>query len=1132
MRIKVLGPVEVEDAGAPLVIGGPQQRRLLALLVLHRGRVVSSDRIVDALWPDGDPPEAAARSIRTYLSRLRAVLRDGAITTQPSGYVLVTDGLALDLEEFDGLLDEADHALPDVALGCYDRALGLWRGVPFGDLGDEWWAVPEVARLTERRAAAEEGRATALMAIGHHERAIPDLERLVAEHPLRERPVQLLAQALHATGRRAEALRAVRAFRARLAEETGLDPSGELAELESSLLADDDLPGGSADRPLRGYTLHRAIGEGAHGRVYEATQPGTDRRVAIKVIRPELADSTDFVRRFEAEARLVARLEHPHIVPLYDYWREPGGAYLVFRLLTGGTAREAVVSGGPWSVPRVSRLVEEVGGALISAHAAGVTHNDVRASNILLDGDGAAYLTDFGIAVVGDDPIARDEAERADLRDLAWVIWELLTGSCSSAEHSRRAAGARSRVLPSLIGRVDSVPEGLDAVLSGSSAGDGAITSVAELVLAWRAATGHLEGARSPVTSSDRRAADSRADGGRRGSWPSPPARGSTRTEACGRSTRPMPASSTVGRPSSTSSSPRSLTEPLVTVVGASGSGKSSVVRAGLVPRLRAQGRVVVTMVPTEDPLGALREALAEVATTPDVDELVAPVEALGRIAARLGPLVVVIDQLEELWTRSSADRRDAFLDGVATVIEDGSVDVRFVATVRADLLDRPLEHPRLGPAVGLGAFVLSPLSPAELDAAIVVPAGEVGVAIEEGVVADLVAEAATHPGSLPLLQFTLTELYDRRSDGVIGPGALEAVGGMAGAIGRRAEEVHRSLGDVEQADARRLFTRLVAPGDGSPDTRRRAPQSELSAGMRSVAARFVEARLLVTDRDPATREPTVEVAHEALLSRWSRLAGWVDEDRRWLATAPAPVRRGADVGRRRAARRRAVPGGSARGSDRVVGRRGAGRVASRGRVRRGRPEGARRRGAGGATDSGAVAASAHRGGRGAGARPPRGDGGVRPATRGALGGRRGRGRGALGPDRGPGRSRRGVARNPARHRSPARGRGPPALRHGAHPIDPVRHVHRRRALPRRAPLRGRPGHQRHRPARRRLGVPDRPGRTAAPLRPRLRRPALGTPYRQWVPMTASRCSRPRRRGTSSRWRLGRIRAEVRPPSG
>ena len=215
--------------------------------------------------------------------------------------------------------------------------------------------------------------------------------------------------------------------------------------------------------------------------------------------------------------------------------------------------------------------------------------------------------------------------------------------------------------------------------------------------------------------------------------------------------------------------------------------------------------------------------------------------------------------------------------------VDDVSVDVRFVATMRADLFDRPLEHPRLGPLVAAGAHVLTPLSPTELDEAIVLPAARAQVRFDDGVLADLIAEAVTNPGSLPILQFTLTELYDRRVDGVIGRAALDAVGGMTGAVGRRAEEVFLDLSESDQTSARDVFARLVVPGEGQPDARRRARLSELSPGMRAVADRFVAARLLVSDRDQATREPTIEVAHEALLDRWSRLAGWIHEDERWL---------------------------------------------------------------------------------------------------------------------------------------------------------------------------------------------------------------------------------------------------------
>ena len=117
----------------------------------------------------------------------------------------------------------------------------------------------------------------------------------------------------------------------------------------------------------------------------------------MKVIRPALANDPEFIRRFEAEAQLVARLEHPHIVPLYDYWREPDGAFLVMRYLRGGSLRDALVD-GPFRVERALGVVEQVGAALSAAHRQGVVHRDVKPANILLDEDGNAYLSDFGIA--------------------------------------------------------------------------------------------------------------------------------------------------------------------------------------------------------------------------------------------------------------------------------------------------------------------------------------------------------------------------------------------------------------------------------------------------------------------------------------------------------------------------------------------------------------------------------------------------------------------------------------------------------------------------------------------------------------------------------------------------------------
>ncbi len=875
MRFRVLGPIEVERSNALVSIGGPRQRRLLAFLLAERGQVVNTDRLVEGLWPDGEAPVGAARSTMSYVSRLRAVLGDSLITTQATGYRFEVDGGRLDVAEFEALVDAARRALPDVAIEHYEDALKLWRGPPYGEFTTEWWAVAESTRLGELRVVAREQRAEAMVAIGHRNRAIPDLEALSIEYPFRERPVILLMQALQATGREVEALRRCRQFRERLAEETGLDPSAELAALERAVIDRTGVVEASPGRPLRGYTIHEVLGEGAHGRVYAATQPGTERRVAIKVIRPELADSSAFVRRFEAEAQLVARLEHPHIVPLYDYWREPGGAYLVFRLLTGGNARETVIAGGAWSLTRVSRVVEEVGGALIAAHAAGVTHNDIRPANVLLDDIGGAYLTDFGIAIDADD----GDGVRGDLRGFGWMLWELLTGSPPSPARSRSSTidTAGRGAVPSLTGLLPAVPEGLDAVLARATKVDGGYCSVAELVLGWRAAVGRPEGVLSPIESSERRAADEarRRDARRL----------SEETTAASNpylGLRAFDEADTVrffGRTAMIDALIQLLaTQPMATVVGASGCGKSSLVRAGLVPQLRAAGHTVVTMVPGAAPVAVLRTVLTEVSTDATTTDVIATMAAI----AEHSPLVLVIDQLEECWTRCEPERRDEFLDllTAATAIDA----VRVVTTIRADLFDRPLQHPTIGPLVGSGAFVVTPMSPVELRDAVALPAARAGVSFDDRLVAHLVSEAVVQTGSLPLLQFTLAELYSRRVDGHIGDGTLDAVGGMAGAIGRRAEEIFTSLDAPTRADVRELFSRLVVPGDGVPDTRRRVRFAELPAGAREAIGELVDARLLVTDRDMTTREPTVEIAHEALITRWSQLTMWIDEDRRWIA--------------------------------------------------------------------------------------------------------------------------------------------------------------------------------------------------------------------------------------------------------
>ena len=148
---------------------------------------------------------------------------------------------------------------------------------------------------------------------------------------------------------------------------------------------------------IKGYDLSERIGTGAFGAVYRAYQSMVGREVAVKIVLPGFANHPDFIRRFEIEAQLVARLEHLHIVPLYDFWRDPNGAYLVMRWLRGGSLKEAIQEGS-YNLASSVKLVDQLSTGLATAHRKDIVHRDLKPSNILLDEEGNAYLSDFGIA--------------------------------------------------------------------------------------------------------------------------------------------------------------------------------------------------------------------------------------------------------------------------------------------------------------------------------------------------------------------------------------------------------------------------------------------------------------------------------------------------------------------------------------------------------------------------------------------------------------------------------------------------------------------------------------------------------------------------------------------------------------
>ncbi|MBN1285552.1 MAG: protein kinase [Anaerolineae bacterium] len=685
---------------------------------------------------------------------------------------------------------------------------------------------------------------------------------------------------------------------------------------------------------VRGYELRERIGEGGFGTVYRAYQPIVDREVAIKAILPQYADNPEFIRRFEVEAQLIARLEHPHIVPLYDYWREPGGAYLVMRWLRGGNLSRTLFR-GPWDIKAIARLLDQVAAALAVAHRNRVVHQDIKPANILLDEDSNAYLTDFGIAqdlvkarVASQKPrsfgspaymppeaILREPiTPQADIYSLGIVLYELITGKLPFFDPNTTVILRKHVNDPMPPIRCD--PPRL----------------AANLDLVIRRATAKSPNARYPdvlgLAADFRRVAylDPRPATRPPAAIPALPSDDQLDTRPLDtaaladvyepdnpykglRAFEEADAADFFGRAKLVERLLQRLAEPgdrarFLAVVGPSGSGKSSVISAGLTPALRREDIgldpwFVVRMLPGAQPFVELEQALLRVALDKPpglLDQLRSDPHGLGRAAAAILPadgaeLFLIIDQFEEVFTLVEDERaRARFLDSLAAAVTDPHSRLRVVIALRADFYDRPLLYPGFGDLVRARTEVVLPLAPDELVEAVVRPAERAGLRVEPDLLASIVTDLAEQPGALPLLQYTLTELFERRTGSALTLQAYRDSGGVLGALARRADELYTRLDAAHRPAAQQLFLRLVSLGDG--DARRRVRWAELlsiaqseRSVMRAVIEFFGERRLLTFDRDPRTREPTVEVAHEALIREWGRLRAWLDASREELLT-------------------------------------------------------------------------------------------------------------------------------------------------------------------------------------------------------------------------------------------------------
>lgn len=351
-------------------------------------------------------------------------------------------------------------------------------------------------------------------------------------------------------------------------------------------------------------------------------------------------------------------------------------------------------------------------------------------------------------------------------------------------------------------------------------------------------------------------------------------------------------------------------------VVGPSGSGKSSVVRAGLIPALRdgalpgSQHWCIATMMPGTQPFVELEDALLSVGQDNTLDLLTlleSGPRGLTRAVRRVLPedpdakLLLVIDQFEELFVLvDDENTRQLFLDSLHTALDDPHSRLCVIATLRGDFYDRPLLYTDFGELVRERTEVVLPMPPTELERAIVGPARYAGVRIESELVTMMVADVGNQPGTLPLLQHTLWELFEARADHTLTLETYRTTGGVHGAMTRRADVLFEGLTPDQQEAARQLFLRLVRLGEGTEDTRRRVPWTEVAdlideeTTMRVVVERFGQYRLLTFDQDHANGGSTVEIAHEALIREWARFRVWLDESRhdirqqRMLATSAA----------------------------------------------------------------------------------------------------------------------------------------------------------------------------------------------------------------------------------------------------
>lgn len=632
------------------------------------------------------------------------------------------------------------------------------------------------------------------------------------------------------------------------------------------------------------YELIRELGQGGMGQVWSARDTKLGRRVAMKFVRSRHPIG---VARFLDEARATAQCSHENIVVIHEVGEQSGLPFLVLEHLLGQTLRELLGPfGGSSALPagRVVELALPIARALRCAHAAGIVHRDLKPENVFVTEAGQVKVLDFGIAravelddgaIAGTLPYMAPEQLRGDAVDVRADLWafgvmlfEMLAGAHPVAPCTRSellALGRGERAVARLDRRTVSsaLCELVDKLLVVDRDHrlpdvDTAVTALEQLAVTTRR---HLR--------SDHES-------------PYPGLAAFQNSDADRFFGRDADIAHVVTRVRSTS---------MIAIVGPSGVGKSSFVRAGVGPALEGSGEHwrVRALRAGRQPVAALAELVASVAAPRELtaSELHAQPGRAGELlrawARDTGErLVIFVDQFEELYTQGSdLQNRGTFTAALCGIADDPSSPLRVIFAMRSDFLDRASEDRGFMDELARGLVFLHAPDARGLRDALVEPIALHGYRFEsDAIVDELVRTLATTVGALPLLQFAAEKLWSTRDRQrrVITASAYESIGGLVGALAAHADRVIETMPAPAQRLARLVLRALVTP----ERTRAMVDVADLEQladgrDVRRVIDQLVDARLLVIQ----TREggSTVELVHEALIERWPALRRWLDED-------------------------------------------------------------------------------------------------------------------------------------------------------------------------------------------------------------------------------------------------------------